>query len=667
MDLLERMDALGSTLLRRVREQLSARAEIEQRWLDDLRQYHGKYSLETETRLERDQTGSSRLFVNRTRPKCKALIARLGDMLFPSDDRNWVMNPTPNPEIAGLAPEQGALLREEATRRAELMQREIDDQLTESHYIDKARGALWNLVVLGTAVIKGPVVTARMRRAWRPLDGATYALDLRALTQPGVDIISPWDFFPDMSARDVDEAEFFFERRYLTKKALRRLAMADDNRYRADAIRRVLEETPARYPDASDDSRQQLRAINGVSQGVSDTQYCVWEYHGPIEPEDARALGLDLPDDPLLGVEGVIEFIGTRVIRAYLHALDTQDPLYSVTNFIPDESGLFGYSLPYSIRAPQIVTSATWRMMQDNNAYSVGPQTVLDRECVEPANKVYALQAKKLWFFKSGSGKSIRDAMWAFNVDSQQPALMATYQAASQLIDEESGVPSLLHGEMGLTPAQTATATSMLMNSANAVLRDVIKDWDANITKPLLRRFYDYNMQYSDKPDIKGDFAIDARGSSALMVKETQAAALTQFLQIAQSSQLAPYIKFPPLLRKLVETLRLSTDELIKTDEEIRDDQTRAQQMAQAAPATDPRLLAAQAQQAQQQRLTMEQQAQQLKLQMHQEALDSKERVAAAELWDRQAARRDAMEKERLRSQEFQVEAALKQALGSGV
>ena len=95
-----KLDELGSALWRKAQAQMSARYTIEQRWLDDVRQYHGRYSEETETRLTRDKTGSSRIFVNLTRPKCEALESRLIEMLFPTDDRNWLIQPTPNPQVA---------------------------------------------------------------------------------------------------------------------------------------------------------------------------------------------------------------------------------------------------------------------------------------------------------------------------------------------------------------------------------------------------------------------------------------------------------------------------------------------------------------------------------------------------------------------------------------
>lgn len=658
MDIAARLDYLGNALARRAQAQVSAKREIEERWIDDLRQYHGKYSLDTEARLEKDQTGASRIFVNRTRPKCIALAARLSDMLFPSDDRNWAISQTPSPAIPTLPADQAAAIHQIAKQAAEGMQREIEDQLIEARYSDKSRRAMWDLVVLGTCIIKGPVIAPKVQRSWQSIGGAVHELTLAQSHVPDVQIVSPWDFFPDMSAATLADAGFIFERRLVSKKTLRRLAQSERLGYRTDAIRQALREDTA--PRRNDDYRRaQLREISGIGQSIEETQAELWEYHGPLDRADIEALGLDIPDDPLLSAEVIVEFIGNCVIRARVHPLDTEDTLYSVATLIPDDSCILGYGLPYVLRAPQIAINSAWRMILDNSAYSIGPQIIIDHTAVKPANGVYALQSRKLWLLNDAS-KRVNEAMAAFSVSSHQPELMNIYQVASQLIDEESGVPSLMQGELGANPAQTATGMSMLMNSANAVLRDVVKGWDANITKTLLRRFYDYNMQYSDKTEIKGDFDIDARGSSALMVKETQSHALLQFAQLAQSPVFAPLIKIPDLLRKIVETLRLSTDEIIKTDDEIMQEQAAAQQLAQqqqaeSQPASDP------------QDVAMESQGRQMQYQMHVEELASRERMKAAELADKETARQFDIYKTQLQQRQFAEEAALKAATGSGV
>lgn len=659
-----RLAELGSLLRRKFDQQANARSEIEERWLDAMLQYHGRYPHDTQVALERDRTGTSRIFVNLTRPRCRSLVARMCETLFPADDRNYEIGPTPNPELAMALPDQvpevAALEEELAKSAAKAMQREIDDQLVETRYQDKARKAIHWLVMLGTGILKGPIVDARVERTWRALDPVVYELDTQLVRQPAVEAVSPWDFFPDMTATTIEDCEFTFERRYISRKQLR--ALARNPRYRADAIRAVLREA-TRTGSYRDPRRQELRALAGNTQGWEDQPYELIEYRGPLEQDDLEALGLggDLPEhDPLIATEVVVEFIDNYIIRAEIHPLETQEPLYSVVSLIEDETCIFGYGMPDILRSPQAAINAAWRMMLDNAAYSVGPQIVINRQTITGSDGDNTLRPRKIWYLDDPM-QPVNQAMAVHNVDMHQPELMSIYLTAKQLIEEESQLPSLMQGEMGQTPVNTATGMSMLSNNAGIIIRETVKQWDERVTKPLIGRFYDFNMQYNDNPAIKGDFKVNARGATALMVKETQAPALMQLATLAQQPGYAPIAKFPEIFRALIETLRLNPETLAKTDEELQIQQQQVAQQASADPA-----LAQQAAEAQQS-AALEEEQKQLDYQQHAENIASQERMKVAELVDRKEARQFEAMKLQAEQQRFQQETMLKAATGSGI
>jgi len=71
--------------------------------------------------------------------------------------------------------------------------------------------------------------------------------------------------------------------------------------------------------------------------------------------------------------------------------------------------------------------------------------------------------------------------------------------------------------------------------------------------------------------DIKGDYQVDARGTSALLVKETQAAAITNFLGVVGSNPVfAPVLqlKAAEILRQWAKTQSLPAS-MLPTDEEL--------------------------------------------------------------------------------------------------
>ena len=78
---------------------------------------------------------------------------------------------------------------------------------------------------------------------------------------------------------------------------------------------------------------------------------------------------------------------------------------------------------------------------------------------------------------------------------------------ARQLADEETNLPLIAQGEMGLH----TTKTSLVLSSDeqfNIALRKAVKNWDDDIIRPLITRFYDWNMQYNEKPESKAISAL---------------------------------------------------------------------------------------------------------------------------------------------------------------
>jgi len=115
-------NGLIARLMADVSDRITARAPIERRWLDCLRQHAGRYSEQVEAILQSDPDRSG-VFINITRAKTGAWGARLGDMLFPNDDKNWGISPTPVPSLVESA-RQAVMAAEAAEQKA----RDLVDQ-----------------------------------------------------------------------------------------------------------------------------------------------------------------------------------------------------------------------------------------------------------------------------------------------------------------------------------------------------------------------------------------------------------------------------------------------------------------------------------------------------------------------------------------------------------
>lgn len=603
----EAFKAIVDRLTKLADDQVIKKKVIEDRWLLDLRQYYGLYDVETEANLNSDDK-KSKLFVNLTRPKTHGWQARLNDMLFPTDDKNWGVRPTPVPKLAikGVTDQQaqGEQSDEQkqadevdaARTRADAMEQEIDDQFTEAKFQIKSRDTIDDGCLIGTGIIKGPVVSAKSVRRWGlAVDGpdrGQYVLGDVDDPMPDFFNVDPWSFFPDMSASSVEEAEFFFERHLKNKKELRRLAKIKG--FDKDEIRALLKEGPA---DGMPLYINEMRSITEPEQQQDDEEkkYHVWEYNGALDREDIETLCTclgrdemmeDIGDDILDEVQVVVWFCQGRVIKFGFHLLDSGDPIYSVFSLEKDKQSIFGFGVPKLMRDSQKAMNAGWRMMMDNSGLSVGPQVVVDTDSIEPVDGKYELTPHKVWRKKSdASGVPIDNAFSAFHIDSRQAELANIITMARQFIDEETSLPLVAQGESGSHQTQTAQGMSMLMNSVNVVFRRVVKNWDDDVTIPVVTRTYDWNMQFNARDDIKGDYKVDARGSSVLLVREMQAQNLLAMMNMFGAHPVyGPMTKHADLYRKTVQAHSIGADEIVLSDAEIEAWQKQQAEAGQNSP-----------------------------------------------------------------------------------
>ena len=610
----ELIQIFGSGLQVLVDQQVGLKEELERRWLDDLRHYNGKPDAETEGKIKQEgKSNGSRIFVNLTRAKTNSAESKWSDLILPTDDRNWGIKPTPVPELADamesdepvtLADGSVAVdeetnepytekdlaieVQKEAVKRAESMQSEIDDQLTEARFNAVCREVIHDATVMGTGILKGPMVERRAKRAWIEGEDGVWQLNQIEEFKPSAARVDPWNFFPDMSATDWDSCEFVFERHLLTRKQMRRLLKQPG--FMVDKVRDVLRMAPnARRSDIS--YLNHLREINGITQIQNDNRYEVWEYHGPVKKEHMMACGckgID-PDDPLDEYEGVVWFSQGIVLKVALNHMDSSELPYSILNWEADETSVFGFGVPYRMRHPQRVMNASWRMVLDNAGLSTGPQIVINRKIIEPANGKWELEPRKVWYLTDERAK-VEDAFDTFDIQSHQQELTAIFEMAHRLADEETSLPQM---QMGNQPGDTQQpamlktlgGTALWMSANNIMMRRAVKNFDDNITVPFITRMYDWNMQFNPKNEIKGDYQVDARGTSVLLVREIQARNMMEFIQAAMSIPGGmERLKEDGVLKQLAKALQVPENELIKTDQEMQADKPKEGEQQQPDP-----------------------------------------------------------------------------------
>ncbi len=666
------LQTLGGMLDKRFTDTEQKRTRIEDRWLEDLRQYHGRYDPGVESILIESESCS--LFLNITKPKTHAFSARVMDMVLPTDEKNWGIEPTPVPEIAGLdatgdkqamAPAGGAMgqdgtampdqgtpdvapdqmnpaapgptgvapqapgqpmtpgapagapaqnpdgtmapvstpeghpvlekdivkaVMDEAKARSEKMEAEIDDQLTEAKYNAHQRKAIEQMSKLGAGILMGPVITDEWRVQWKPekdpnTDKNVWKRKMVPNTdkRAGVQFVDCWNFYPDMSANDPSEWEFAFVQYLINASTMRKYAKRYN--FMEEQVRQVLEGT-APFNVRALRWMNELQAMS-ETHNIVDNRYRLLRYYGELQYDDLKAAGLDpegmglSEDDHLCGV---VWLCNGTVLKVSLNPLDSYEMPFSVAYCDKDEASPFGVGIPRLMRGEQESVNAAWRMKHDNAGLSVCPQTVIKLNAVTPADGDYHMKPKKVWYV-GDDVQNVNDVFAQFSIDSHQEELDNILQLGIRFADDVTQLPLLMQGDQAPHITQTAQGMSLLYNASTVVLRRTVKFYDDFMTEPMITRFFEWNMQFNPRDDIKGDFRCVALGSSTLLDKEQQGQALDVAMQLAMQPTWQPFIDLKKLVKQAMKIKRIQ-DVILpddKIEENLKAQAEQAAAMAQAA------------------------------------------------------------------------------------
>lgn len=595
------VDALGATLLAEFAQAELDRRQTEERWLKDLRQYKGQYDPEV---LSKMGTNRSKAFVRKTRVKIKTIDSRVADLLFPAGtEKNWEIDTTPVPSVS---PEQKALVAQRLAQMAQgqpvppqmveqailsiakeaskKMAKVIEDQLVEARYKDVAIKTVHSGHLYGTGVMKGPLVERKIRTRFVQ-QGSSWIAKSETYVVPFVDYVPLWRFYPDMSATELDQCRYAYERHQMTKADL--VSLSQRKSFNKDRIVAYIKANPQgevklRYFD------NELRVIGerNSTQGNKAGTYEVLERWGWLDGLSLKDAGVNVPENRTHETffSNVWLLPNGEIIKAVLQPINGVTWPYHMYYFDKDETSIFGEGIASIMRDDQTMINAATRMMLDNGGITSGPQLEVNPSLLASLDKVEEVYPWKIWLRNNASPGS--PAVRTIEMPSNLGNLSGMADRFENNADETTAIPRYMSGENASSGAAgTASGMSMLMGAANIVIKDLITSYDEGITRPFLQALYRWNMQFHKDNSIKGDFDVKARGAASLVAKEVRARQLNEFAAQTSNPMDAPFIKRDALLRQRAEANELS--EVVKTEDEVKAEQNNAmaqmqQQMAMA-------------------------------------------------------------------------------------
>ncbi len=589
-------------------ESKSSRSTHESRWLRAYKNYRGVYDSTTQFR----SSEKSKVFIKITKTKTLAAYGQIVDILFANkkfpitvdstpvpegiSDQVHLAAPgeeqmqspygfegdgrelppgaleatTPKPKLGGLSSEyENATLLEGKSRHggpqispaqetARKMEKAIHDQLLENNGVNVMRHAIFESVLLGTGIIKGPLSYNKTIHKWNRIEEEKIYSPYQKMI-PKIEAVSSWDFFPDPAATSLDDCDYVIQRHKFTRSQLRDLMGMPH--FDEEKISLCLSMGGNYNTEYYEDIIQTYDKQN-YGEGVTSDRYEVLEYWGILDSQVAESVGLDLPENNQLDQVQINAWIcNGQILRVVLNPFTPERLPYHTFPYEINPYQLFGIGVPENMEDAQLLMNGHVRMAIDNLALAGNLVFDVDEASLVPGQNMDIFPGK---IFRRQSGVT-GTAINGLKFPNTAPENLQMYLQARQLADEETGIPSVMHGQTGVSgTGRTAAGLSMILSGASLSIKTVMKNVDDYLLKPLGEAMFQWNMQFnSDDPSIIGDLEIKPRGVASVMQKEVRSQRLTTLLQTVANPMLAPFIKIPNLIRELAIAQDIDPDSLV--------------------------------------------------------------------------------------------------------
>ena len=616
-------------LLEKYHKAETTRRNDEERWLRAYRNYRGLYGPD----VQFTEAEKSRVFIKVTKTKTLAAYGQIVDVLFSNNNFPISVDPTVLPEgvvedvhfdpseaklrdaVPDFSPygykgdgrdlppgatfktlqERLGPLTEElsgiqnlnegpgvtptsatfspAMIAAKKMEKKIKDQLDESNASKQLRSTAFEMALFGTGIMKGPFAVDKEYANWGE-DGEYSPL---IKTVPSTSHVSVWNFYSDPDASNMDEAQYVIERHKMSRSQLRGLKKRP--MFRANVIDDVITRGESYTKKYWEDDLNDYQ----VDQGID--RFEVLEFWGAVEREMLEANDVKIPAE--LGAADELQanvwYCNGRILRMVLNPFKPARIPYYAVPYELNPYSLFGIGVAENMDDTQTLMNGFMRMAVDNAVLSGNLVFEVDETNLVPGQDLSVYPGKVFRRQGGAPGQAIFGTKFP-NVSNENLQL---FDKARILADESTGIPSFSHGQTGVAGVgRTASGISMLMNAASGSIKTVIKNVDDYLLRPLGEAFFSFNMQFDFDVEIKGDLEVKARGTESLMANEVRSQRLMQFLQVASSPALAPFAKFPYIIREIAKAMDLDPDKVTNSLDEAARQAVLMQQSQPPAAAT---------------------------------------------------------------------------------
>lgn len=584
-----------------------ARIEVERRMLEDLRQKRGKYS-SSKLAAIREVMGKNAEppFLDVTGGKCEATYAWLIDAILPPGQDPFSLEATPLPELPGFVEteiqqrvqaellnrvemqiQQGLIINQATLRAAyaEMMEQakdivaeeileqaresatkmftKIKDQFAEGEYETALRQALHDLVDVGTAIIRGPVLRhVPVRRPTIDPASLRFTMEYTFDVLPVYERLSPLRFYPSPDATRASLPYYV----YVNSTSRADLAsLLEDDSYDAMAVAGALAAHGDGYREVTSVEVEKAHLEERTTTLDSELIDRL-EFGGSIPGYLLEQFGIQ-GLDPIKSYDALVWMVGSYVLKAVINPDPVGLNYIFSAGFSEMPDSFWGIGIPRKMRHTANIINIAARALVMNIGIASGPMIEANMDRMWPGENfsVRPWGVLKSTNAQMQEGKAVN--FYQPNMVTQR--LIDVMEFGLRMADIETGIPRILYA--GETSTPTASANADLMSQASKGGQAVVRNIDMGLIIPSVVAQHNYNMQYDESgQEYVGDVRVIARGSNTMVAKAQKVMRLKEILRDANNPTDLQIITVPiraKLWRETVDALGVDPRLLGQEDE----------------------------------------------------------------------------------------------------
>lgn len=578
------------------------RNEQENICLDCERAYNNKYNLAEQAILAKRKTesGDSTVWVPYTRTKVNIAVAKTYEKMLNTSDHPWSIMPNEvsqqdiekNQQMVMKAMTIGALqddpqtaldklkqLNEtEALEKCESMESEIIEQMNQGDAHTSIAKTVLQQHYLGTGIAKFEIAVNKDEQWVEGPEG--WKLETTEKPFPTTRFISWFNIFFDPYATVKNN---MIERHVVLHSTLK--GYKESQGFKEDIIDEIIRNNP----DGNHIDLDYETTIRGINDQDQNTQSATGYF-------DVLEAWVDLPGSKLIeygytdGIEETQSYsvncwvCGNMTIKLIMNPHTPQKVPYFVVPYEENTSTINGTGVSENLFGVQEVINSVTRATIDNAAFSHGPITEVNVDLLKSGTTPpKAIKPRSVHLREGGDPKE--PLLRFYQPTENSGVLHNVYNMFSQIGEDVTGIASST--EESLPAANSPNmGISMTLSQKNILQRTVVGNIDKYLYKPLIEMYYNFNMKWNDRNDLKTPAKVTANGVTSIIAKEMRTQQLHAFAALTNNPEDKAIVKRKKVLEKLATSLDHDGEELIYSENESKElQQANGQAQQQAAQA----------------------------------------------------------------------------------